>query len=171
MRDIMTVAAVVLLGATAAAAESGKALIKGTAAESPISGVASVTPEGDGIKVVVEIDKAPPGLHGLHIHQFGDCSEDGLAAGGHYNPDNMPHGMVTKDGLTAAHPGDLGNIEIGQDGSGRLEATIPGVNLSGGKYAVAGRTIVMHEKADDFSQPTGNAGGRIGCGPILIVGQ
>mgnify|MGYP001565173176 CR=1 FL=1 len=24
----------------------------------------------------------------------------------------------------------------------------------------------MHEKTDDFGQPTGNAGGRVGCGVI-----
>jgi Cu-Zn family superoxide dismutase len=26
--------------------------------------------------------------------------------------------------------------------------------------------VILHEKEDDFGQPTGNAGGRIGCGVI-----
>jgi Cu-Zn family superoxide dismutase len=29
-----------------------------------------------------------------------------------------------------------------------------------------GRAIIVHAKKDDGGQPTGNAGGRIGCGVI-----
>jgi Cu-Zn family superoxide dismutase len=36
---------------------------------------------------------------------------------------------------------------------------------------VGGRAIILHEKMDDFSQPTGNAGGRIGCGTIIVTGN
>jgi Cu-Zn family superoxide dismutase len=36
---------------------------------------------------------------------------------------------------------------------------------------VAGRAFVLHEKADDFGQPVGNAGSRIGCGPIVLTGK
>jgi Cu-Zn family superoxide dismutase len=32
---------------------------------------------------------------------------------------------------------------------------------------VVGKSIIVHTSADDFAtQPTGNAGGRIGCGVI-----
>ncbi|MBI3323135.1 MAG: superoxide dismutase family protein, partial [Candidatus Omnitrophica bacterium] len=34
-----------------------------------------------------------------------------------------------------------------------------------------GRSLILHEKVDDFGQPLGNAGGRIGCGVIRIVGE
>ena len=33
-----------------------------------------------------------PGLHGFHIHENGDLSEDCKGAGGHYNPAGMNHG-------------------------------------------------------------------------------
>ena len=35
-----------------------------------------------------------------------------------------------------------------------------------GKYGVLGRALVVHEKPDDFGQPTGNAGARLACGLI-----
>ena len=109
------------------------------------------------------------GTHGLHIHEAGDCSGGGSAAGSHFNPDGVSHGFLPQDGSAKAHPGDMGNIEVGQDGSGSLNLTLPGVHLASGPYAVAGRAIVLHEKVDDFGQPTGNAGGRIGCGPIVLT--
>ena len=34
---------------------------------------------------------------------------------------------------------------------------------------MSGRAVIIHEKADDFSQPAGNAGGRIACGLIGLV--
>lgn len=150
-------------------AEKGTAVIQGTQEGSNLSGVAHFEDTSEGLKISANLTNVPLGKHGFHIHQLGDCGDQGNAAGGHYNPDGVPHGYVLKDGLAAAHAGDLGNIEIAPDGSGKLDAVIPGVNLSGGKYSVAGRSLILHEKEDDFGQPTGNAGARIGCGAIRIT--
>ncbi len=79
------------------------------------------------------------------------------------------HGDVLKAGVKKAHAGDMGNITAGSDGTAAVEVTIKKVSLSGGKHDVAGRALVVHEKADDFSQPAGNAGGRIACGVIVIA--
>ena len=73
----------------------------------------------------------------------------------------MPEG-----GLEAAHAGDMGNIEIDEDGDGLLKVELAGLSLEGDN-AVMGKAIILHEKEDDFGQPTGNAGGRIGCGVIV----
>lgn len=154
-------------------AERGRAVIQATAPGSPVTGTVTFNATGTGqdttLQVVVQVSNLPPGKHGMHIHQYGSCDDGGNAAGGHYNPDNAPHGFLPNDGLTKAHPGDLGNIEVGADGFGSLTVVLTGVSLSGGSYAVAGRSIILHEKVDDFGQPTGNAGGRIGCGTIVIV--
>ncbi|MBI2167628.1 MAG: superoxide dismutase family protein, partial [Candidatus Omnitrophica bacterium] len=48
------------------------------------------------------------------------------------------------------------------------EKVVPGLTLKEGEYAVAGRALILHEKEDDFGQPTGNAGGRIACGVIQL---
>lgn len=140
--------------------------IKPTQEGSTISGKAAFIETNEGFKISVFIAGAPPGKHGFHIHEKGDCSDAGDAAGGHFNPDAVPHGDLLKDGFQHAHAGDLGNIEIGPDGRGALEKIIPGLTLEKGKYGVAGRALIVHEKEDDFDQPTGNAGGRIACAVI-----
>ena len=141
-------------------------MINGTAPEIKIAGWANLTDTPQGLDVKINIFEAPAGTHGLHFHENGSCGDTGNAAGGHYNPENVKHGMIMKDGAQGAHMGDLGNIVITADGSGVLNAVVPGLTIAGGKYNVSGRAVVLHEKADDFGQPTGNAGARIGCGVI-----
>ena len=159
------------LGCTSGFAETGKAIIQATTEGSSVTGNATLTDMPDGLHVEVKVAGVTPGKHGLHIHQYGECAEHGNAAGGHYNPDRVPHGFLPSDGVANAHPGDLGNIEVAANGQGSLTLVLPQVALSSGKYAVAGRAIVLHEKLDDFGQPTGNAGSRIGCGAILITAE
>ena len=131
-----------------------------------ITGKVSFMETDEGLKINAVVLNAHPGKHGFHIHEKGDCSDQGNAAGGHFNPDAVPHGDVEKHGFQKAHAGDLGNIEIGSDGKGTLEKVIAGLTLEEGQYGVVGRSVIVHEKADDFGQPTGNAGGRIACGVI-----
>ena len=159
---------VLLAPLSACAAEHGQAAITGTKPDSKISGTATLTPTPDGLKVSIRVANVPPGLHGLHFHEHGSCDDGGNAAGGHYNPDKVKHGFLPKDGFTGAHAGDLGNIEVGLDGTGMLELTLPGLALTKGPHSVDGHAIILHEKPDDFGQPTGNAGARIGCGVISL---
>jgi Cu-Zn family superoxide dismutase len=129
---------------------------------SKVSGTVTLTDTGSGVDVVVALAGAKPGKHGAHVHETPDCSApDAKSAGSHYNPDSHPHGLPT---APAHHIGDLGNIEVGSDGKGKLEITMPGANLKqGDPHSFLGRAIIIHEKVDDGSQPVGNAGGRIGC--------
>ncbi|MFP4071997.1 MAG: superoxide dismutase family protein, partial [Desulfovibrionales bacterium] len=107
-----------------------------------------------------------PGKHGFHIHEYGDCSaSDATSAGGHYNPTDMPHA-----GPDAAkrHVGDLGNVTA--DDSGRVSENFldPVISLNG-PHSLVGLSVVVHEGADDFtSQPSGDAGPRVGCGVVGI---
>jgi Cu-Zn family superoxide dismutase len=144
-------------------------VISGTQEGSAVSGTATFTDSPEGLHVVIQVAGVSPGQHGFHIHQYGRCEDDGKAAGGHYNPEGVKHGFLPTDGFTQAHAGDFGNIEIRGDGVGTLELTIPGLRVSGGSHTVGGRSVVLHEQIDDFGQPTGNAGGRIGCGVIAVT--
>ena len=150
------------------AAEHGSATIQATQPESAVSGQATFTPTTNGLTVSIQVQHVSPGPHGIHFHEKGDCADAGNAAGGHFNPDKTKHGFLPKDGFMAAHAGDLGNIDVGENGSGTLELTIPGLMLDDGPHGVVGHAIILHEKSDDFGQPTGNAGSRIGCGVITV---
>ena len=136
--------------------------------ESGVTGMATFIQEDNQITLYVEIYNASPGLHGIHIHEFGDCSApDGSSAGGHWNPTDVAHG---KWGEGEFHLGDIGNINVGDDGTGSIELTTDLWEMgTGSDFDIIGRSIIIHADADDFvSQPSGNAGARIGCGTIIM---
>ena len=167
-----TIIAVLSLALAASArAESGVAMIKGTTPGSSVAGSVLFQDVPSGLRVSVRLSGLEPGQHAFHIHEYGSCENAGQAAGSHYNPLGAPHGFLPKDGIHRAHGGDMGNITAAEDGSANLELTLPKIALAHGKYAVAGRAVIVHEKKDDFSQPAGNAGGRVGCGLIVVTGK
>jgi Cu-Zn family superoxide dismutase len=145
----------------------GTADLRGTAPGSKISGRATFTETAKGLEVSVHVAGVPPGLHAIHIHETGNCENLGNAAGGHFNPHKVKHGFLPKDGPHGAHVGDMGNLDVGADGRASLALLMPSLTLRQGPHAVAGRALILHEKPDDFGQPTGNAGGRIACGVII----
>jgi Cu-Zn family superoxide dismutase len=111
---------------------------------------------------------ASPGDHAIHIHLMGDCSaDDGTSAGGHWNPTEENHG---KWGSDSFHRGDIGNLEVGKDGEGRISRTTDlwCIGCEDENKDILGKAIIIHAGIDDFStQPSGAAGARIGCGEIL----
>ena len=145
------------------------AILKGTAPDSKITGIVTLTEEKGGLTIVARVTHAPLGAHGFHIHAIGSCADLGKAAGGHFNPDKSPHGLYPMDGPMKAMAGDMGNLNVVADGTGDFSVFMPGLTLNDGKYAVNGLSIILHEKKDDFSQPSGNAGGRIACGIIEMA--
>ena len=138
--------------------------------ESGVAGKAVFTQTGDNIKLVVSLANASAGEHAVHIHATGDCSApDGTSAGGHWNPTGVAHG---KWGEGEFHLGDIGNMTVDDQGMGKIELT---TNLwemnTGSDIDIVGKAIIVHAGADDFvSQPSGNAGARIGCG-VIELGQ
>jgi Cu-Zn family superoxide dismutase len=160
--------ALVAYGASAqkaAAAPQAKATLEAKSG-STVTGWATFTEQaGGGVKVVVHVEKAAPGTHGLHVHEKGDCSDpEAKSAGGHFNPTGMEHAGPMDE---KHHAGDLGNIEVKADGTGHLEITSRMLTVKEGPNSVVGRAVIFHEKVDDLkTQPTGNAGGRLACGVI-----
>jgi superoxide dismutase, Cu-Zn family len=151
---------------TKAAAKTATANVDGKTG-STLTGKASFTEKGKEIVFKLDVEKAPAGEHAVHLHEKGDCSApDAKSAGGHWNPTATPHGQWGHDGH---HLGDIGNFTVGADGKGTITLTTDKWSWGTGQpNDIAGKGIIVHEKADDFkTQPTGNAGGRIGCGVVV----
>jgi len=131
------------------------------------SGTLRFTQNGRTVHITGVIKGLSPGKHGFHVHQFGDLSgnKDGKSTGGHYNPENSKHG---KPSAKQRHVGDLGNITADIRGVAKVDITDNVISLSG-PHSVIGRSILIHAAPDDFGQPTGNAGARIGFGVIGIA--
>jgi Cu-Zn family superoxide dismutase len=133
---------------------------------SKVNGTVSFAKDGKGVRISANIEGLSPGLHGFHIHEFGNCgSPDANSAGGHFNPTDMPHAGPKAE---KRHLGDLGNLEVDKNGMAKLEVTDDLISLEGPK-SIVGRSVIIHARADDFkTQPTGGAGARVACGVIGI---
>lgn len=146
--------------------------IQPTSDASTVTGTATWVQGGSGgATVTISITGAPPGTHGLHIHAGNDCGNlndagPGTAAGGHWNPLDAGHAYPD---ASAHHLGDMGNIDIDDAGAGSL--TLSNVDWlvtpTSSPNSVVNHAVVFHAGTDDgTTQPTGNSGGRIGCGVI-----
>jgi len=132
-------------------------------------GTALLTQINAGVRIVVEVRGLSPGTKAVHIHETGRCEPPAFgSAGAHFNPDGRQHGLLNPRG---PHAGDLPNITIEADGSGRLETTTDRITLGAGSTSLFdgdGSAIVVHGSPDDFmTDPTGNSGARIACGVIV----
>jgi Cu-Zn family superoxide dismutase len=107
---------------------------------------------------------APNQELGFHVHEKGDCSsDDAMSAGGHLNPTGKPHGPPAGE----HHAGDLPSLKADASGTATVRTQITGTVLGSGAADLAGKALVVHASADDYTtQPSGNSGARIACGVI-----
>lgn len=133
---------------------------------SNVKGKITFTKEGNNVKVVADVEGLTPGKHGFHIHEKGDCSAaDGSSAGAHFNPATKPH---SGHDSPQRHVGDMGNLTADASGKAHLEITDSMMSFEGDN-SIIGKSVIVHEKEDDLTtQPTGNAGGRVACGVIIL---
>jgi superoxide dismutase, Cu-Zn family len=134
---------------------------------SNVKGTVTFTKQENGVQIKAEITGLTPGEHGFHIHEWGDCSSaDGMSTGGHYNPTGAPHAGPESQ---QRHVGDFGNVTADQSGKATMTRVDDLLSFEG-PASIVGRAVVVHAGRDDLrSQPSGDAGGRIGCGVIGIA--
>ena len=127
-------------------------------------GTAKFVQTGKNVEMDLNVYKLTPGIHAVHIHEKGDCSStDGSSAGGHWNPTNHDHG---KFGSETFHMGDIGNLNADKDGTARMVFKTDKwcIGCKDETKNIVGKSLIIHAGRDDFkTQPTGNAGGRVGC--------
>lgn len=132
-----------------------------------ITGTVAFIPEGDGVKIVADVEGLSPGKHGIHLHEKSDLSSPDLkSAGPHFNPGGKKHGGPDSE---EHHAGDLGNIEVDSNGHGHLEIISHDLSIENAGNGVVGHSVIIHANEDDLkSQPAGNSGARIAGGAINL---
>jgi len=137
-----------------------------------VTGTVHFSQEGSEVSVSGELTGLKEGLHGFHVHQFGDNTNGCTSAGPHFNPDGVDHAGPSD---AVRHVGDLGNVSVGADGVAKVCIKDQRISLSGDN-SVVGRTMVIHADVDDLgkgghelSKTTGNAGARLACGVIGLA--
>ncbi len=125
----------------------------GTLVSADITGLPSYRPAEGG--------HDPVGPHGFHIHekgccQTGDPDDPFQAAGGHWNPDDQPHGN---------HAGDF-PVLFSNRGRSMMTFFTDRFRV----WDIIGRAVIIHQNPDDYrTQPAGDAGKRLACGVIRPV--
>jgi Cu-Zn family superoxide dismutase len=134
-------------------------------------GTASFEDSAAGLVITPKLAGLPPGNHGFHIHEKGDCGPGihegkpaaGFAAGGHYDPahTNKHLGPLNTDG----HRGDLPVLVVDSHGDANTSVTAPHLTVT----EIRGRSVMIHAGGDNYSDtplPLGGGGARIACGAI-----
>lgn len=136
-------------------------------------GTVTLTEAPDGVLIRLEAQGLPPGWHGMHLHEKGNCEPPTfVTAGGHVHVGGVSkHGFLNADGTDA---GDLPNLHVGSDGTATVELWSDKVRLRTSAGSVpallgtAGSALIVHANPDDYqSQPIGGAGARIACAALM----
>lgn len=136
---------------------SAIAHICGSHEDSCIRGTIRFLQQCHGVLIEASITGLPRnelGFFGFHIHEGENCCGDGFPnTGGHYNPGKTLH---------PNHAGDLPPL-LADWGKAYMKVYTERFCVDD----IIGKTVVIHENADDFhTQPSGNAGRKIACGTI-----
>lgn len=135
---------------------------------SNVSGTVTFVQENGEVTMTANLSGLSEGMHAIHLHENADCSaEDGTSAGGHWNPTFEDHGeWGDPDGY---HKGDIGNFDVNSQGEGSITFTTDQwcIGCEDETKNILGKSVIVHDGVDDYtSQPSGDAGTRIGCAEI-----
>ena len=161
---VVSVSILVMAGCASTMRPTASATLMPTSGSTAQGTVRFVQLADGAVEVSVDLTGVPPGVHGFHVHDKGDCGDNGNAAGGHFNPTSTAHGAPQTD---PHHAGDFGNVTADSSGAVRTTFTTRSITVESGANSAVGHAVILHANPDDLvTQPTGNAGGRIACGVV-----
>ena len=105
----------------------------------------------------------PAGIHGFHIHEYPSCADQGMAAGGHLDPQNTGHHLGPYN--AAGHLGDLPVLYVDSSGVASLPVLAPRLTSL---LQIKGHALMIHSDGDTYSDTPqlGGGGMRMFCGVI-----
>jgi Cu-Zn family superoxide dismutase len=173
VRLMIPAVAVLLLGAPLAAAADLHAAMHKAAAEGTGESVGdvTVTMSNAGAVFRVNLKGLPPGPHGFHVHENGNCgatTANGArvlagAAGGHWDTN---HSGKHEGPTGAGHIGDLPVLTVASNGTATESLTAPRIKTLD---SLKGHALIIHAGGDNYSDqpaPLGGGGARLACGVL-----
>ena len=120
---------------------------------SGLTGTATFTEVNEAVHTVIEVQNATQGLHAMHLHTGSSC----IDIGPHWHPmgviagtPGIPVVQATRD-TPPIGVGEVGNISVGEDGTGILEFKTPFWSVGGDPNTdILGKLIMVHETGDTF---------------------
>ncbi|MHA7840669.1 MAG: superoxide dismutase family protein [Gammaproteobacteria bacterium] len=116
-----------------------------------------------GLLIIPKLKNLTPGAHGMHIHSYPQCGQQGNDGGAHLDPKNT--GLHLGPYNDSGHLGDLPVLIVDSQGNATKPVVAPRLQL----IDINNRSIIIHAGSDNYSdnpQPNGGGGKRIGCGVI-----
>lgn len=128
------------------------------------AGSVQITETKYGLLFTPQLTGLTPGTHGFHVHVKADCADNGMAAGGHFDPANTAKHLGPYN--DSGHLGDLPALYVAADGSATLPVLVPRLmHISD----INNHALMVHSGGDNYSdtpQPLGGGDGRMVCGII-----
>lgn len=117
------------------------------------------------VRIVIGATEIPEGVHGIHLHDTGDCSAEDFSSADDHIAGDAQHGFEVEGG---PHPGDLPNAHVQSDGVLEVEHVSHLIALDESMiFDEDGSAFIIHSDPDDYeSQPSGDSGSRLACAVI-----
>ena len=174
MRLLITISCLIcwLIAAPIANAEPIQIIMRSINADGVGDVIGSVTAKDSdqGLVIFPDLANLTAGDHGFHLHSDPSCeaamnpegeSVAGLAAAGHWDPDNSGTHLGP---FGSGHRGDLSKLIVDADGTTKTSVVAPRLNTK----ALKGHALIVHAGGDTYSDtpPLGGGGARVACGVI-----
>jgi superoxide dismutase, Cu-Zn family len=134
------------------------------------AGTITISETAEGLTLDTNLKGLPPGEHGFHLHEKGSCAPGekdgktaaGIGAGAHFDPEAT---KAHKGPGGGGHKGDLPKLTVDPKGNAKEKLKVAGLKMED----VAGKSLMIHEGGDNYSDtpaPLGGGGARIACGVV-----
>ena len=115
-----------------------------------------------GLLIIPHLKNIPHGFHGFHVHMHPNCSNHGIAAGGHLDPYHTGKHLGPYEN---GHLGDLPVLYANVKGEITGPVIAPRLTLQ----QIRGHSLMIHVKGDNYSDhpvKLGGGGTRFACGIV-----